>query len=86
MYILFQDSQLEDVKRVIDKIFGIHKYHIAYVVESDLEDIKSKIVEIVKDVNFSIKLAEKNIGFENNIYTFPYFLTFLLKRFLSEKK
>ena len=38
------------------------------------------------DINFGIKLAEKNIGFENNIYTFPYFLTFLLKRFLSEKK
>ena len=60
MYILFQDSQLEDVKRVIDKIFGIHKYHIAYVVESDLEDIKSKIVEIVKNVNFStFKVATK---------------------------
>lgn len=40
----------------------------------------------IKDINFGIKLAEKNIGFENNIYTFPYFLTFLLKRFLSEKK
>ena len=40
----------------------------------------------IKDINFGIKLAEKNIGFVNNIYTFPYFLTFLLKRFLSEKK
>lgn len=40
----------------------------------------------IKDINFGIKLAEKNIGFINNIYTFPYFLTFLLKRFLSEKK
>lgn len=40
----------------------------------------------IKDINFGIKLAEKNIGFENNIYTFPYFLTFLLKRFLIEKK
>ena len=38
------------------------------------------------DIKFGIKLAEKNIGFANNIYTFPYFLTFLLKRFLSEKK
>jgi hypothetical protein len=42
--------------------------------------------ENLNDIKFGIKLAEKNIGFANNIYTFPYFLTFLLKRFLSEKK
>lgn len=40
----------------------------------------------IEDVKFGIKLAEKNIGFKNNIYTFPYFLTFLLKRFISETK
>jgi len=27
----------------------------------------------------------KNIGFNGKFYTFPYFLTFLLKRFLKEK-
>ena len=42
--------------------------------------------EKINDIKFGIKLAEKNIGFENNIYTFPYFLAFMLKRFLSEKK
>ena len=42
--------------------------------------------EKISDINFGIKLAEKNVGFANNIYTFPYFLTFLLKRFLSEQK
>ena len=52
-----------------------------------VKSIKSFIEDKnIKDINFGIKLAEKNIGFENNIYTFPYFLTFLLKRFLSEKK
>ena len=55
--------------------------------DGKVKSIKSFIDDKnIKDINFGIKLAEKNIGFENNIYTFPYFLTFLLKRFLSEKK
>lgn len=37
------------------------------------------------DVKYGIKLANKNIGFNGSFYTFPYFLTFLLKRFLREK-
>jgi len=37
------------------------------------------------DVKYGIKLCNKNIGFNGKFYTFPYFLTFLLKRFLNEK-
>ena len=37
------------------------------------------------DIKYGIKLAERNIGFNGAFYTFPYFLTFLLKRFLREK-
>ena len=36
------------------------------------------------DVKYGIKLGYKNIGFNGKIYTFPYFLTFMLKRFLAE--
>ena len=35
------------------------------------------------DVKYGIKLGYKNIGFNGKFYTFPYFLTFLLKRFLN---
>ena len=38
------------------------------------------------DIRYGIKLANKNIGFNGKFYTFPYFLTFLLKRFLREKR
>ena len=41
--------------------------------------------ERFKDVNYGIKLCYKNIGFNGTFYTFPYFLTFLLKRYLKEK-
>ena len=37
------------------------------------------------DIKYGIKLANKNIGFNGKFFTFPYFLTFLLKRYLSEK-
>lgn len=37
------------------------------------------------DIRYGIKLCNKNIGFNGKIYTFPYFLTFLLRRFLKEK-
>ena len=36
------------------------------------------------EIKFGIKLGYKNIGYNGKFYTFPYFLTFLLKRFLSE--
>lgn len=37
------------------------------------------------DIRFGIKFGYKNIGFANGFYTFPYFLGFLLKRFLREQ-
>ncbi len=41
--------------------------------------------EKYKDIKYGIKLGYKNIGFNDKFYTFPYFLTFLLKRYLKEK-
>lgn len=38
---------------------------------------------LYKDIKYGIKLCNKNIGFNGKFYTFPYFLTFLLKRFLK---
>lgn len=38
-----------------------------------------------EDIKYGIKLANKNIGFNGKFYTIPYFLTFMLKRFLKEK-
>jgi len=38
------------------------------------------------DIKFGIKLCKANIGFNNGIYTFPYFCSFLIKRWLSSYK
>ncbi len=37
------------------------------------------------DIRYGIKLCHKNIGFNGHLYTFPYFLAFLLKRFLQQQ-
>ena len=38
------------------------------------------------DIKWGIKLSMNNISFENNIYTFPYFCTFLLKEWLQGRQ
>lgn len=38
------------------------------------------------DIRYGIKLANKNIGYNGKFYTFPYFLTFMLKRYLADKQ
>lgn len=42
--------------------------------------------EIYSDIQYGIKFCSGNVGFNNNIYTFPYFCAFLLRRFLVEKE
>ena len=37
------------------------------------------------DVQWGIKLTAGNIGYSDNIYTFPYFCTFLMKKYLKWK-
>ncbi len=38
-----------------------------------------------KNIKYGIKLCNKNIGFNGKFYTFPYFMTFMLKRFLNDR-
>ena len=38
------------------------------------------------DIKYGIKLCAQNIGFNGQFYTIPYFLTFLLKRFLRREE
>lgn len=38
------------------------------------------------DISWGIKLSLNNIGFENRIYTFPYYCAFLLRDWLKEKQ
>ena len=70
MYIEFEDREFAEIKNIIDKIFGIHMYHIAYIVSSSLEEIKKNILEIVKKESFSTfkvetKRCDKNFDIDS---------------------
>ena len=49
---------------------------------------RSKSLNVIlnnnENINYGIKLTGGNIGFEDNKFTFPYYLTFLLKRFFKD--
>ena len=36
------------------------------------------------DISYGFKLSDNNIGYENGVYTFPYFCAYLLKRFMAD--
>ncbi len=41
--------------------------------------------EKYEDIHWGVKFVKGNLGFENQIYTFPYFCAFLLKRWLRSR-
>lgn len=53
MIIEFNDCDLDSIKNIIDKVFGIHTYHIAYVCDSELESIKECVLDVVRNSKFS---------------------------------
>ena len=50
---------------------------------ASLNRLISSDKEKYDDIRYGVKLCNKNIGFNGKFYTFPYFLTFLLRRFLK---
>lgn len=68
MYIEFEDRELDSIKKVIDNIFGIHMYHIAYIVNTNIEDIKNTLLNIMSNESFkTFKIETKRSD-----KTFPY--------------
>ena len=53
MYIEFLEDDLEDIKGIVDSTFGIHSYHIAYIVESDDSVIQSTLLDCISKEKFS---------------------------------
>ena len=69
MYIEFNDKDLNDITKVIGKIFGIHKYHIAYITEVDDKTIQDKVLEVVKEKEFKtfkVEVKRSNKSFPIN--------------------
>lgn len=52
MYIEFQDDDLEEIKKKLDCVFGIHMYHIAYIVDTNIDAIKNLLIQLVQELSF----------------------------------
>ena len=73
MYIELNENDLSDIENVVSKIFGIHTYHIAYVVESIDKDIQSKLLEVIKEEEFStFKIETKRSNKSFPIHSLDY--------------
>ena len=78
-------------KRTIEMDFFVRDAESLIPVEVKAQDSQTPSLnsligkESFCDIKYGIKLADRNIGYNGKFYTIPYFLTFLLKRFLAEK-
>ena len=64
MLIEFLEKDLDSIQDIINHIFGIHTYHIAYVVDSNDSVIQSRLLEIMKEVSFhTFKVEVKRCEF-----------------------
>ena len=78
-------------KSTLEMDFFIRDARTLIPVEVKSQDSSTKsLVKLIEserypDIHYGIKLGYRNIGFNGQFYTFPYFLTFLLKPFLRER-
>ena len=76
-------------KGTIEMDFFVRDLHSLIPVEVKATDGSTlslnKLIEkeTFPDIRYGVKFADKNIGFNDKYYTFPWFLAFLLKRFLQ---
>ena len=73
MYIEFLDKDLDDIISIIDKIFGIHTYNIANIVESDDSKIQECLLEVISNEEFNtfkidVKRSDKKFPIHSQDY------------------
>ena len=73
MTVMFDDKDLDDIKSIIDKIFGIHTYHIATVCESEDTSIQETLLEVIRKETFNtfkidVRRSNKNFPIHSQDY------------------
>ncbi len=52
MYIETKENELEEITKKLQKVFGLHSIVICHKVNTNIEDISGKVLEIIKNRNF----------------------------------
>ena len=73
MYIYFNDSDLEKITLSIKDIFGIHMYHLAYITNTNIDDITATTLELLQQKNFKTFKVETKRSDKNFPYDSPTF-------------
>ena len=73
MYLEFLEKDLDNIKSIVSKVFGIHTYHIAYIVDTDDKTIQDKVLSSVKLEEFKTfkietKRSNKNFPIHSQDY------------------
>ena len=62
MCIYFNDCDLKKIIDTIKDIFGIHAYHVAYITNTNIDDIVSTVLELLKEKEFKTFKIETKRG------------------------
>lgn len=65
MYIEFNEKDLNSILDRVNKIFGIHEYLVAYKINTIDEEIRNKVLEIVKQEKFKTFKVETKRSYKN---------------------
>ena len=71
MYIEFREEEFDKIKSIIDTIFGIRKYQVANVYETNIDSIKDGIIEVADSLNFNTFKVEVVRSYKDFLYTSP---------------
>ena len=70
MYIYFEDKDLNEITSTLKNIFGIQMYHIAYIADTNTQDITKNVLSILSDINFKtfkveVKRSDKSFEYDS---------------------
>ncbi len=68
MYIYFLDQDLERIRNIISKVFGIHMYHIAYICDTNKDSIFATCLQVLRENIFCTFKVETKRSYKS----FPY--------------
>ena len=70
MYIYFNDVDLDKITSILQNIFGIHMYHLAYIAKTNSDEIVKVALDLLNSFSFSsfkveVKRSDKTFSYDS---------------------
>ena len=66
MYIYFEEDDLKDITDIINRIFGIHMYHIAIIADTNVDNIMDECLKALSTYSFKTFKVETKRSYKNS--------------------